>query len=106
MTATRILNKLSTMTAEEAAEWLLENYNGRKDDMIVIRFDGAQAAAPVTVNGQSTQYQVADFRHRTLEAVKTLAREHGADVVFVVGAYWHQDRQGGRWETSVNKYTR
>ena len=107
MTETRIQKKLATMPVEQATDWLLENYNGRKDNMIVIRFDGANASAPVTVNGRSTQYQVADFRHSSHEAVKTLAREHGVDVVFVVGAYWHQDYQGrGHWETSVSKYSR
>ena len=107
MTETRIQKKLATMPVEQATDWLLKNYNGRKDNMIVIRFDGANASARVKVNGRSTQYQVADFRHSSREAVKTLAREHGVDVVFVVGAYWYQDYQGrGHWETSVNKYSR
>jgi hypothetical protein len=36
---------------------------------IVMSWDGAQASAPILVNGEPTQYQTADARHRTQLAV-------------------------------------
>lgn len=107
MTATKVQAKLESMTADEACTWIIDHYNGMTQDMIVIRFDGANAAAPVSVNGQGTQYQVAHFRHSSQAAVRTLGTEWNVSTVFVVGCYWEQDYQGrGRWTTSVHKYVR
>ncbi|NBW15524.1 MAG: hypothetical protein EBR82_46815 [Caulobacteraceae bacterium] len=100
MTARKtIKQKLAMMTTSEATEFLLERYS----DCIVIGFDGAQASANVTINGNSTQYQVADFRHDDYGAVKKFGNQYGVDTVFVVGAYWSQE---GGWRTSVSKYSR
>ena len=39
-------------------------------DMATMEWDGAQASAPIVVNGEPTQYQTADARHRTDSAVR------------------------------------
>lgn len=72
---------------------------------MVIGFDGSQASACVTVNGDSTPYQVADFRHCDRTAAIKLAREQGlgdGDTIYVVGSYWDNDKQ--EWYTSISKY--
>lgn len=39
-------------------------------ETVVMQWDGAQASAPILVDGDSTGYQTADARHRTEEAVR------------------------------------
>lgn len=97
-----IRQKIASMTTSEAAEFLIARYNG----CTVIEFDGAQASSPVIVDGSSTQYQVADFSHRSLECIRVIgnAYEFGnPNVIYVVGSYWSQSHG---WETSVSRYIR
>jgi hypothetical protein len=102
-TTEKKLAKIRKMTADEAVQYFREH--GVRGS-IVIRFDGAEASAPVTVDGQSTQFQVADFSHRVTAAVKQFGNSHDhgrPDVVYVVGRYWGQEEG---WYTSVSKYIR
>ena len=39
-------------------------------DRIVMSWDGSEASAPIWLDGQSTQYQTADARHRLDRAVR------------------------------------
>ncbi len=103
--------KLSEMTTAEAAAKIAAHYDRRGEEVTILLFDGAQAAAPLMVWGGKgwggTPMQVADFRHRSRDAVRWAAREYGTDVVIEVGAYYHTDRAGrGEWRTSVTRWTR
>ena len=43
-------------------------------DKVIMQWDGAQASAPIKLDGQATQYQTADARHRTADAVRLACR--------------------------------
>lgn len=43
-------------------------------ETVTMSWDGAQASAPITVDGESTPYQTADARHSTAQAVRLVAR--------------------------------
>lgn len=49
------------------------------DDSITMSWDGAQASAPILVDGTETQYRTADARHRTCRAVLLVARQTWPD---------------------------
>lgn len=42
-------------------------------DTVTMSWDGAQASAPILVDGEPTGYQTADARHRTADAVRLAA---------------------------------
>lgn len=91
MTATKVQAKLQAMAADEACKWILDHYTGT-GNIIVVRFDGAEAASPVTVNGQATPYQVATFQHRPINAARMLGDDHDVNTVYIVGRYWRHCR--------------
>lgn len=43
-------------------------------DTVEMTWDGAHASAPICIDGDSTQYQTADARHRTEAAVRLCCR--------------------------------
>ena len=49
-------------------------------DTVIMTWDGTQASAPIRVDGTSTQYQTADARHRTADAVRLVAGLVWSDV--------------------------
>lgn len=49
-------------------------------DTIIMTWDGAQASAPILVDGIQYQYQTADARHKTGEAVRLAASIAWPDV--------------------------
>lgn len=49
-------------------------------DTVVMEWDGAEASAPICVDGLPTQYQTADARHRTQEAVRLVCRLMWGDI--------------------------
>lgn len=84
---------------------MIQKLMDRYPDAVVIGFDGAEASSPVTVNGDGTQYQVADFRHRSRECAIGIARLYDlpdTTTIFIVGSYWSQ---ADGWYTSVTKHT-
>lgn len=42
-------------------------------ETVIMEWDGAQASAPIRVDGVSIGYQTADARHRTADAVRLAA---------------------------------
>lgn len=51
-----------------------------RDESIIMSWDGSQASAPIKIDGQVTQYQTADARHRTSLAVAIACRVAWPDV--------------------------
>ena len=43
-------------------------------DKVTMTWNGAEASAPIKLDGNATQYQTADARHRTAEAVRLMCR--------------------------------
>lgn len=105
MTATKVQAKLQAMAADEACKWILDHYTGT-GNIIVVRFDGAEAASPVTVNCEPTPYTVATFKHIPINAIRMLSNDHDVNIVYMVGRYWEQGYHNGHWRTSVYKYVR
>lgn len=50
-------------------------------ESVVMSWDGAQASAPIRVDGETTQYQTADTQHRTDRAVRLACCEAWSPVV-------------------------
>lgn len=66
------------------------------DSKITMEWDGAQASAPILIDGESTPYQTADARHSTGAAVR-LAAEYAWGRVYDT---WEAARAAGHDDDS------
>lgn len=55
-------------------------------DTVTMSWDGAQASAPILVDGEHTGYQTANARHRTAEAVRLAAGRVWPEESFAEGS--------------------